>query len=1519
MPARKAEPALKPFHPIVRRWFTESLGMPSDPQRRGWPVIASGAHTLILAPTGSGKTLAAFLWELNALIVQGLEAPLANAVHLLYVSPLKALNNDIQRNLTGPLADLRARFEAAGEQFPEIRVDVRTGDTPQSARNRMIRKSPHILITTPESLHIMLTSQRGRGMFSETRAVIVDEIHAIAGSKRGAHLALTLERLAHFVSRPIQRIALSATQRPLDEVARFLGGGEPSGESWVARPVSVVDCGLVRRAELRIISPVPDLRDVGGSVWPAIIEQIARHLQEARTTLVFCNNRAHAEKIASRVNTMVESEVAHAYHGALSRERRLNLEQRLKAGDLRALMTTSALELGIDIGSVDLVIQIQSPKRVSSALQRVGRAGHSLGATSRGVFLPTHLDDALESLAIAAAAREGDVEPTRVPQNPLDVLAQIVVAAVAADLWQADDLFTLVRRAYPFHHLTRSAFDEVLAMLSGKYSPELAAELAPRIIWDRSTGRLDALRGSRQTAIVSGGTIPDRGMYAVFLADRTRIGELDEEFVHESRVGDVFLLGSSTWRFAAIEHDRVIVTPAPGQPARMPFWKGEYMARSAHLASRIGDLRRKLGELDVADETAVTTFASSLGCEPNLLISLAGYMREQRAVAAAVPDERTLLLETFRDETGAAYLILHSPYGGRINAPLAMALSSRVRARFPTIEQQLQTTDDGVLLRLGNLGREAPLDIAFGLTSGEAERSVLEEVGNSPLFGAHFRMSAGRALLLPRARPGKRMPLWLQRLKALDLLDVVRGYPSFPIVLETYREVLNDAFDLPGLTRLLDELERGAVRIRTAELSESSPFARSQRFVFVMDWLYVDDTPHAERRAAVLSLDTTLLRELLGAAPVDPDTRLALLELVAERNGTAPGFQARDSNELLVLLGRAGDLTPSEIEARLTSEGRAGQALEELIAAGHIAAVTIPTTAGRELRYTLPELAPEYRAAFAKSGTVPARERATYAAFIVRRYLANSPPVSIDELRQRYALPPRWLAHLLSDAEAKGDLLQGRFPPDDATRWCSRRLFERARRRALARARKAIQPVPLRAFVAFLQRWQHLDPRDRLDGVVGVESLVRQLAGVPLPADVLESEIIPLRLNNYQSSWLSRLASTGELLWAGVGRMRKDSGTLALASVRLVPRGTEELWLAPLDEPLLTENAQRVLSALQSGGAKFFSDLQRETTLGSNRLRDALRELSAAGLVTADAFEALHAVTRLRPLVIRDRVQPDPTRWLPANFERRMPVVQRRPSVMRLPRWQRPDRPGRSDAWSGRWSTLTVPNEPLAAGSEYETEAARYIAEIWLQRYGIVARDAYSRERPNVSWRAIYDQLRAMELRGSVRRGYFVQGLSGAQFALADAVERLREVAAETEPPAVAMSARDPANAYRWARTPRTDDASALPPVRARTLLLTRAGRPIMFVESRFEKVRLAPNVSNADMDAAAIALTRHLEQRAQERPTRGEFRLRSIDDVAAVRTEAATSFIAAGWRKVGLDLIFDPRRDTATKSSKLT
>ncbi len=1469
------------FHPLVAGWFEESFGAPSDPQRAGWPAIATGSHTLILAPTGAGKTLAAFLWELNELIVRGAEEPLPNSVQLLYISPLKALNNDIQRNLDRPLGELRERFAAEGKEFPEIRVAVRTGDTPAAARARMLRKSPHILITTPESLNIMLTTLRGRGMFSGVRAVIVDEIHAIAGSKRGAHLALTLERLEEVVENPPQRIGLSATQRPLEEVARFLGGCEKNGNGAPAfRPVTIVDCGMTKEMEISIESPVADLGNVGGSIWPAIAPLVLEHIRAWRTTLVFVNNRAQSEKIAARVNALAEEEIALPYHGSLARERRFALEERLKAGSIRALVTTSSLELGIDIGSVDLVIQLQSPKRVASALQRIGRSGHTIGLASRGILIPTFRDDAVEIAAIVAAMRAGEVEPTHVVQNALDVVAQVVVAAVSVDDWRSGDLYDLVRRAYPYHQLTRGAFDEVLSMLSGKYPSDIAAELEARITWDRVSDTLTGSRGARMTAVISGGTIPDRGLYTVNLPDRTRLGELDEEFVHESRMGDVFQLGSSTWRIAAIEHDRVVVTPAPGTPARMPFWHGEYMARSLMLSHRVGALRRQL-----AGEPDEEEIRAEYNCDAATASSLIRYIATQRAATGIVPDDRNIVIEQFRDETGAVRIVIHAAFGGRITAPWGMALAQRVREAIGNTDLQVQTTDDGIMLRLPDLGIAAPIQSLLGLTGREAEQLVMEEVGSTSLFGARFRMNAARALLLPRGNPRRRMPLWLQRLKSLDLLQTVQQFPSFPILVETYREVLQEAFDMQGLKETLAEITAGNIRIHSVQTEIPSPFAASLQFGFVMDWLYGDDTPRAEQRAALLSLDRSLLDEVMGGDGADDITLEAIEQTLAERRGAAPGRRARTNDELAHLLDRAGDLSGEEVRARIASveEGVRGDPFVELLQSKRVVAIELGRADAKEWRFILTENYPRYISAFGveQLGRVRATpelvEQPAAAAVpdvlrhpainpsvarreILARFLSQSGPITVMEITDRYGWEREWVEARLVEWERTGKLVRGKFRRQlSDIEWCSRRIVEIGRRRALAALRKQIEAVELPQFAAFMQRWQHLDERDRLDGEGGTAAAIRQLYGIARPPAAWDRDYLRSRVRGYDPAWLSQFTTTGEPVWAGEGKYDAESGAIPLARVRFFERGTGAIWLADDGVAVLSDQAKQVRDTIAEEGASFIRDIQTITGLTMLSVREAIRELVAWGLITNDTVEALREIARWKPMM--PRTAPDPTSWLPADYtpsaNRR--IVQRRPNLRRLPKWRRPDRPGSAPSgWTGRWSLL---RRRSTLGPELpEEERAERVARQWLARYGVVSRDWWRRERPPTSWRSIYRELKRLEARGEVRRGYFVKGLGGAQFALPDAVEWLRAVALEdaSQSAFIVMAASDPANVYNLPLELVDRDPLSRPRGPG-GLLVTRQGRVAIMVEGRGRRHVVAEWMSAEDTAVAKQMLIEHL------------------------------------------------------------
>ena len=1525
--------ALAAFHPLVRDWFTDTLGEPSAPQRAGWPAIASGSDTLILAPTGTGKTLAAFLWELNALITEGLEAPLANAVHLLYVSPLKALNNDVQRNLELPLAQLKDRYAltaaATGDRarkFPEIRVAVRTGDTKASERARMLRKTPHILITTPESLHILLTSVRGRTMFSSLRAVIIDEIHAVAGTKRGAHMALTLERLARVAPGAPQRIGLSATQKPLDEVAKFLSGCEPStpGEPPRFRPVEIVDCGLVKRMETQVISPVDDLAQVGGTIWTSVAPLLLEKIRSARTTLIFVNNRAQAEKLAARVNTLAQEELAQPYHGSLSRERRFMLEERLKAGDIHALVTTSSLELGIDVGSVDLVLMVQSPKRVAAALQRVGRAGHSLDAVSRGVFVPTFRDDALEQLAILEAMRSGDVEPTRVVQNALDVLAQIIVAIVASESpeWTSAGLFDFVRRAYPYHALTRAAFDETLAMLAGKYPSDVAGELEARVSWDRITDTLTPARASRMVATISGGTIPDRGLYTVNLADKTRLGELDEEFVHESRVGDAFQLGSSTWRIRSIEHDRVVVVPAPGAPARMPFWHGEFMARSSHLTPRIGALRRTLDNARTLEDLA--EIQAHYSADEPTVRSLVEYVQAQRSITEIVPDETHLVLEHFRDEVGSVRMVLHAPFGGRVNAPWGMALGRRIRERL-NVEVQVQTTDDGLMLRLPDMGAAPPVESIRALAAEEAERLVLEEVGASSLFGARFRMNAARALLLPRGNPRRRMPLWLQRLKAGDLLQAVSEYPSFPIVVETYRDVLQDAFDMAGLHDVLTRIANGTISIRTVQTQIPSPFAASLQFGFVIDHMYGDDTPRAEQRAALLSLDRVLLDELMGGEGADDTTLVVLEDLLARRRGTANGRQARDGDELAVLVDRAGDVTRAELEARVApaSEWRRGDPLSTLLASGRLVEIGIPTAGGVQPRFILVDSYARYAAAFGADAVaevragellvstrardvIPAALRepvlTDHAARreILVRWLSLAGPVSVDDARARYDFSAAWIERRLGGFEKKGLLVRGVFGGDrSSTRWTSRRLLEQARRRELAEARKQIKAVPLDRFQHYLQRWQHLAPDARLGGNEAAAEAMSQLYGVARPADGWERDYLPSRLQEYEPASLAAMAASGVLVWAA-----EPTTAGKIGKIRFFERGTGRLWLgAPADVATLSAAAQRVHAMLRTQGASFTGDISATIGFGSTVTKEALRELVAAGLVTNDTIDALRDVLRwTSPLPLKRSDEPDPARWLPADYQpsANRPVVQRRVNLRRLPKWRRPEHEAESTGmWGGRWSLVHLPGS-IGTTSDEEPDAELVVRK-WLERYGIVSRDWWRRERPVVGWRDMYQELKRLEYRGEVQRGYFVAGLAGAQFALPEAVELLR-LGDEARAGVVVMATSDPANAYAL---PLADGAEAYPLGKPRgpgAMIVTSEGRIVLTSESRGTRLRIAPGASTDAVVEAARALGTRLVKR-YGKARRRDVIVETIDGERAAGSRWTDAFMEGGFRAMSSSL----------------
>ncbi|HKY24138.1 MAG TPA: DEAD/DEAH box helicase [Gaiella sp.] len=1315
--------ALASLSPRTRAWFERAFPHPTPAQELAWPAIATGTHVLVQAPTGSGKTLAAFLQGIDRLN----ETP-GEGLRLLYVSPLKALNYDIERNLRGPLAGLDS----------QLAVGVRTGDTPQRDRQRMLRHPPDVLITTPESLFLLLTSQ-GRETLASVETLILDEVHAVAGTKRGAHLSVSLERLERVVERPFQRIGLSATQRPLAEIGRFVAG--------TGREITLVDAGQSKELDLEVVIPVEDMRELGAtstlsqpheptarSIWPSIYPALLDLVRAHRSTIVFVNNRRLAERLALRINELAEAEVARSHHGSLAREQRVLIEDDLKAGRIPCLVATSSLELGIDMGAVDLVVQVESPKSVARGLQRVGRAGHELGAVSKGRIFPKFRADLLECAVVAKAMREGAIEETSIPRNPLDVLAQQVVAICADTEIAVDELHDLVRGAYPFAELPRAQLDNVLDMLAGRYPSDEFAELRPRIVWDRTAGVIRGRIGAKRLAVTNAGTIPDRGMYGVFQSDGGgRVGELDEEMVYEAREGQTFMLGASTWRIDEITRDRVLVTPAPGVPGAVPFWKGEGVGRPYELGRRIGDAVRTLSAL--SDESATGTLRGDYHLDELASKNLLAFLREQER-SSALPTDRTVVVERFRDEIGDWRVCILTPFGGRVHAPWSMALGARLRDTL-SLEAQSLWSDDGIALHLPDA--DAPPALADLLIEpDEVEELVVQEVGQTALFGARFRENAARALLIPRRRPGQRTPLWQQRLKAQSLLEVARPYGSFPIVLETYRECLQDVFDLPALRSILHGIATRELDVVEVESASASPMAASLMFDYVATYMYADDTPAAERRAQALSLDRELLRELLGQEElrdlIDPGA-------LAEVEGSLR-LVPRNADELHDLLRRVGDLRGAELDAgfaetlvreRRAFRGRVGGA-DAVIAA---------------------EDAGLYRDAFGvmPPGGLPesflepvddALER------VLLRYARSHGPFTTGDVARRYALAVDAVDGLLAGLEIRDLLVRGELRPGGVEReWCDPDVLRRIRRASLAVLRREVEPAEQVALGRFLPTWHGVDRKATLR-----EALV-PLQGLALPVALWETEILPRRVPGYQPASLDQLCASGEVVWVGAG----------LDRVALYYREDVPLLGPPAAGEPLTGPIHDTIRAALARSAEFWPDLLAATGLEAGEALPVLWELVWAGEATNDA-------------------------WAPLRAKRRYGV----PSLERRPRRFSRSRSSTQVATAGRW-TLTA---RLFGASDLVSQGVdrRALAELLLERQGIVTRDGVRAEGIPGGYGAVYGELKALETVGACRRGYFVEGLGGAQFALPGAVERLRELRRLDDDEPLVLAAADPAQPY---------------------------------------------------------------------------------------------------------------------------
>jgi ATP-dependent Lhr-like helicase len=1485
---KKTDP-LAPFSEAVRRWFEASFEGPTPAQAGGWEAISSGEHALICAPTGSGKTLASFLWGIDKLARSD---SLGTGVKLVYISPLKALSYDIERNLRAPLRGIGA----------DISVGLRTGDTPQKERRAMAKEPPDILITTPESLYLMLSSNV-RGILATTEAVIVDEIHAVAQTKRGSHLSLTLERLEHLVlgggesgvvpsdkqrggsagttpdSLPsasgdecrVQRIGLSATQRPLERIAQFLVGSK--------RECRIVDAGQKKALDLEIVVPVEDMADPGApaypsedgpppteiepsahvrSIWPAIYPKLLELVQEHTSTMIFVNNRRAAERLAKRLNELANGEgegelpateqaghsaapggesgesstdpprslsgedspdspdayleIARAHHGSLSHEERAVVEEMLKSGDLPCLVATSSLELGIDMGAVDLVIQVESPKSVTRGLQRIGRAGHRMGETSKGRIFPKFRGDLLECAVVARRMREGEIEETTIPQNPLDVLAQHLVSMAALDEWEVDEVERLVTATEPFHDLSREQLENVLDMLDGRYPSDRFAELRPRIVWDRTEGTIHGRKGSRQLVVTNAGTIPDRGLYGVHLPDGRRVGELDEEMVYEARPGQTFLLGSSTWRIEEITRDRVIVTPAPGAPGAVPFWKGDGIGRPAELGKAIGAFAREAVSKQPAE------LAAEYDLDERAANNLVSYLREQQQATRVVPSDETIVVERFRDEIGDWRLCILSPYGGRVHAAWGLALAAKVRDEHG-LEADAIWSDDGIVIHLPDADEPPPADLVL-IDPDRLEDLVVGELSGSALFGARFRENASRSLLIPRAYPGKRTPLWQQRLKSQSLLEVARDFPRFPVVLETYRECLRDVLDLPALADLLEKLHSRALSLVEVETPTASPFASSLLFDYVATYMYEGDTPNAERRAAALALDRDLLRELLGQEElrelIDPE---ALEEVEAQLQHRTEAGRAGDRDALQQLLRNLGDLTQEECEERVAEGYSAASMLEKLVGERRVAKVRV---AGEE-RYIAAEDAGLYRDALGvpEPPGLPEtflEEHPDAMRALVRRFARTHGPFPTARLAERYGVDP---SPALRELESEGALVRGELLPGGTEReWCDSEVLRRVRRASLARLRKEVEAADTRELARFLPSWQNVDAcRPAGAGLDRLREALVPLQGVALTPKVWEHDVLPRRLGAYSQNWLDELCTSGELVWVGAGALGRNDGRVALyfrEDVRLAgPPPANAKLEAPQGE--VHEAIRERLAA----GPSFWLDLVADLDHPAEDIHNALWDLAWTGAVTNDAFAPLRA-PRLRAVPPSER----PGR----RFARRRSTT--------------------GAAVQGRWS-LTA---PLFANAPGPGAKLRATAELMMERYGIVTRETVLAEGIPGGFSTLYGELGNLELLGTARRGYFVEGLGGAQFALPGAVERLRSLP-EADGSYLVLAATDPANPY-GASLPWPKLESGRRPGRTPGAhLLLRDGEPLVFVERGGRGLLRLQDIQGGQLEEAMRAL----------------------------------------------------------------
>ena len=1407
--------ALSAFHPVVRSWFAKTFGEPSPPQKLGWPSIAAGNNTLIVAPTGSGKTLSAFLWCINHLVEENIDSAdkaqadkpdTKSGVRVLYISPLKALNNDIHRNLEVPLKGIHDEAVAQAIRLAKLRSAVRTGDTTQAERAAILKHPPDILITTPESLYLMLSSQKARMIFASVRYVIIDEIHSISGNKRGVHLSLSLERLEQAAAESFVRIGLSATQRPLETIARFLGGQEWRSGKLAARDVAIIDAGYKKKMDLQVTCVAQDFSDLPtDSIWTLIFPRLIEAIYKHSTTLIFVNNRRLAERVAAQLNELLTGQehtfhnyavpfsstkqapaplsdiTVQAYHGSMSRTAREQMESDLKQGKLRVLVATSALELGIDIGSIDLVIQLQSPKGIARGLQRVGRSGHLVSATSKGRIYVTHREDLIESTVVAAAMEEHAIEETHVPHDCLDVLAQQIVSMVSVEDWNTDKLFELVRRSFCYHSLSKKIFMNVVQMLAGRYTNEAFRELRPRISWDRVRNSLSALPGSSHLAITNAGTIPDRGYYAVYLEDlKTKIGEVDEEFIYESRAGDTFILGSNVWKMLDIDANKIIVAPAPGQPARMPFWRGEGIGRTFELGERVGKFLEKLSS-DGSD--SITWLREGFPIDAHSVRNIIDYVQQQKSATGLLPTHRSIVVEGFRDEIGDPRIVVHSCFGRGVNGLLGLVLSHQLRERLGT-EIQMLYNDDGILFRCSDVER-LPLDLFTGLTAAQAQDMILDELVLSPLFGALFRQNAARALLLPKTRIGKRTPLWLQRLRAGDLLQIVRKVDDFPIVIETIRDCLNDALDFEHFKEVMGKIESGSISVHTVQTEIPSPFASSVLFDFIAVYMYEWDKPKTGASNQYQSLNRELLAEVVNLDAVKTVVKPDAVDRIEEQlQFISETRKARTPEELLEILVRIGELTQEEIQER--SATRDVRLKDQLEKQGTI----VPMRMNNKIFFIASEETPLYMgiadidretlASLPEEFRTSLLKREECLRFLITRMLRSHVPLAVNQIVQRYGITQEECETVLRSLPEEEQVVHGSFSSENETvQWCYRPNLERIHRASINILRKEIKPASISGFTNFLAHWQHRHPSTQESGESGLQSILEIMEGYALNSELWESEIFRHRLKEYDPGVLRALSTRGEIVCAGS----------APGKSQWIFSGDGACFIEEKEKLLegVSTTAKELYDFLKQNGASFLSDIREGTPFSLAALNKAIAELFWGTLITNDVLDEALSVKRYKT----SDDSPLPSERIILTNPRRNPL---KSFAMASVRKALRAAPG----WNGRWSLIHT-RRVLGDKASVEEKTARQAQQLLL-RYGIVAREIAKREDNLLPWTLLALEFQKMEMRGEIRRGYFVEGLSGMQFALPAAVEMIRTInnehATMNGGPPVVVNACDPANPY---------------------------------------------------------------------------------------------------------------------------